>query len=80
MIRVGDTDPNTPGDEVSYMWLSDRADGWTDVKPDKNGVYSIVLRAAQSASGSIRIAASPWPDVPLTQDDAPSPKPPIAGS
>jgi len=79
MIHYGDTNQAKPGNEVSYLWLSDRGAGWTEVDADERGVYSITLRAAQSVSGVIRIAASPWPDIKLTEDDAPSPKPPLPG-
>jgi hypothetical protein len=77
MIRVGDSDKTKPGDEVSFMWQSDRLPDrtapWPEVQGDA-GVYSIDLRAAQSVSGVIRIAASPWPDIELTQDNANSAK------
>jgi hypothetical protein len=77
MIRVADSDPTKPGNEVSFMWLSDRlpdrAAEWPEVEP-VNGTYSIDLRAAQSVSGVIRIVSSPWPDKTLTDDDAPSAK------
>jgi hypothetical protein len=74
MIHYGDTDKARPGEEVTALWLSDRNDGWKEVEADENGVYSIPLRAAQSVSGSIRIAASAWPDIKLTEDDTPSKK------
>ena len=78
MIRVGDTDQDNPGDTVSYMWqsdrLPDRAAKWPVVTPDDKGVYSITLRPAQSMKGVIRIAASAWPDIALTKDDASSAK------
>jgi pimeloyl-ACP methyl ester carboxylesterase len=74
LIGVGDTNPNKPGDEVSYMWLSDR-EKWREVDP-QDGVYAIKLRKAKSVSGEIRIEAAAWPDLELTKD-APSPKPPI---
>lgn len=61
LIRVGDTDPTKPGDHVAFMWLSDRTGEWTAVDPNESGIYSIKLRAAQSLSGVIRIAASDWP-------------------
>jgi len=78
MIRVGDTNRDEPGDEVSFMWQSDRNPDrqakWPEVAPSDTGVFSIPLRAAQSVSGVIRIAASPWPDNALTHDDADSAK------
>jgi hypothetical protein len=78
MIRVGDTNKDQPGDEVSYMWqsdrLPDRTAAWPEIDPDSKGVFSIPLRAAQSVSGVVRIAASPWPDDRLTHDSADSGK------
>lgn len=83
MIRVGDTNKDKPGDEVSYMWQSDRLPDrmavWPEVDPT-DGVYSIALRPAQSVSGVVRIAASPWPDLAMTLDDANSAKGDGAGT
>jgi hypothetical protein len=65
-IRVGDSDPSQPGDEVEYRWLSDVA-GWKQMQPD-NGVFRVPLRQADTISAEVTIKAGLWPDVTLTQD------------
>ncbi|HYK00777.1 MAG TPA: hypothetical protein VE974_03415 [Thermoanaerobaculia bacterium] len=73
LIRVGDFNPDRDGQEVRILWLSDRASDWTEIEP-QNSTYDIPLRTAQSVSGSVRIAVSPWPDPGLTLDDTPATK------
>lgn len=61
-IRVGDSDPQKPGDEAQYRWFSERGD-WKDIEANNDeGVYRFRLREAGSMSGSFAIKAGPWPD------------------
>lgn len=65
-IRVGDSDPSQPGDEVEYRWLSEVA-GWKQMQPD-NGLFRAPLRQADTISAEVTIKAGLWPDVSLTKD------------
>lgn len=66
-IRVGDSDPAAPGDELEYRWLSD-AEKWKQAEPTDDAVYRIPLRDAGSIVGDLVFRAGPWPDNELTRD------------
>jgi hypothetical protein len=65
-IRVGDSDPSQPGDEVGYRWRSEVSD-WKQMQAD-NGVFRVPLRHVDTISAEITIKAGLWPDVGLTKD------------
>lgn len=67
-IRVGDSDPASPGDEVEYRWLSDVID-WRPIEQDNDGAYRVALRQAGAITGELVIEAGPWPDNALTRDN-----------
>ena len=66
-IRIGDTNPQEPGDEVQYRWLSD-GDAWHDVEADDADVFPIPLRPAGTFNATLAVKAGKWPDPALTLD------------
>ncbi len=65
-VRIGDSDPLNPGEEVEFRWLSD-GEKWHRIKPD-NEDYHFHFRKANAITAEIVIKAGVWPDVNLTKD------------
>jgi hypothetical protein len=60
-LRVGDADPQLPGDEVQYRWLSDATDGdWQQLTPEAPGRFQLPLRPANAFSAQLRLTAASW--------------------
>ncbi len=69
-IKVGDSNPANPGDELEFRWLSDVKD-WAEAKDEGNkleGIYHIPLRKAGSVDGKLVISAGLWPDASAGDD------------
>ncbi|MGE5859681.1 MAG: lipase family alpha/beta hydrolase [Ignavibacteria bacterium] len=66
-VRIGDSDPSNPGEEIEFRWLSD-GDKWNRIKPD-NGDYHFHFRKANAITAEIVIKAGAWPDYNLTRDE-----------
>ncbi len=70
-IRVGDTDPKQPGDEVQFRWFSDVGGSslpWTTAPASRDGAFRFPLRNAGAFAGTLTIRAGAWPDPALTKD------------
>jgi hypothetical protein len=60
-LRVGDADPQLPGDEVQYRWLSDATDGdWQLLTPEAPGMFQLPLRPAHAFSAQLHLTAVSW--------------------
>ncbi|HVO72832.1 MAG TPA: hypothetical protein VMT35_02315, partial [Ignavibacteriaceae bacterium] len=66
-VRIGDSDPANPGDEIEFRWLSD-GEAWSRINPE-NGDYHFHFRQANAITAEIVIKAGPWPANELTVDE-----------